>query len=100
MPTYSWEFASFRLINPSFFIERISLNEDNVMLKERENIAFKQILLLLDSVEPIISLDWEYYASFNGFAKLLQEMNKKIMIWLLMKKEIYIVRLKRQKKKD
>lgn len=48
-----------------------------MVLKERENIAFKQILLLLDSVEPIISIDWEYYASFNGFAKLLQEMNIK-----------------------
>ena len=61
----------------TFFIERINLNEENVVLKERENIAFKQILLLLDSVEPIISLDWEYYASFNGFAKLLQEMDIK-----------------------
>ena len=61
----------------AFFIERIRVNEENVVLKERENIAFNQILLLLDSVEPIISIDWEYYASFNGFAKLLQEMNIK-----------------------
>lgn len=61
----------------AFFVERICLNEENMILKEHENIAFKQILLLLDSVEPIISIDWEYYASFNGFAKLLQEMNIK-----------------------
>ena len=61
----------------AFFIERINLNEENIVLKERENIAFKQILLLLDNVEPITNLDWEYYASFNGFAKLIQEMNIK-----------------------
>lgn len=83
----------------AFFVERICLNEENMILKEHENITFKQILLLMDSVEPIISIDWEYYASFNGFAKLLQEMNIKIMIWLLMKKDIYIVRLKRQKRR-
>jgi len=29
----------------AFFIERINLNEENIVLKERENIAFKQILL-------------------------------------------------------
>lgn len=61
----------------AFFVERICLNEENMILKEHENITFKQILLLMDSVEPIISIDWEYYASFNGFAKLLQEMNIK-----------------------
>ena len=60
-----------------FLEERISLNKSNLELKERENIAFEQILVILDDVEPIISLDWEYFASFEGFSQLLLEMKVK-----------------------
>lgn len=59
----------------SFLIERIELNKENLALKERENIVFQQVLLLIPSVRPIINLKWEYNAAFNGFAKLLREIN-------------------------
>lgn len=58
-----------------FFQNRIQLNKSNLKLKERENIAFEQILVLLNDVNQITSLDWKYYGAFNGFSKLLQEMN-------------------------
>lgn len=58
-----------------FFKERIEKNKANISLKERENIAFEQILVLLNDVDSISSLDWRYFASFDGFGKLLKEMD-------------------------
>ncbi len=58
-----------------FFKERIEKNKVNPSLKQRENIAFEQILILLEDVDSISSLDWRYFASFDGFRKLLNEMN-------------------------
>lgn len=58
----------------SFLKDRIKLNQANSQLKEHENIAFEQILLLFDDVELPETLDWTYFASFDGFKKLLSEM--------------------------
>lgn len=60
-----------------FFEQRIEKNKMNVTLKERENNVFEQIILLLDDVQPISSLDWRYFAPFDGFNKLCNEMNLK-----------------------
>lgn len=57
-----------------FLVERISMNRANTQLKERENSAFEQILILLDDVELPETLDWTYFALFDGFKKLLTEM--------------------------
>lgn len=58
----------------AFLVERISMNQANTQLKEHENVAFEQILILLDEVELPVTLDWTYFASFDGFKKLLAEM--------------------------
>lgn len=57
-----------------FFKDRIEKNKVNLELKYHENIAFEEILFLLDDIKPILSLDWLYNAPFNGFNKLLKEM--------------------------
>ena len=58
----------------TFLVERISMNQANTQLKEHENIAFEHILILLDAVELPETLDWTYFAPFDGFKKLLAEM--------------------------
>lgn len=58
-----------------FFEKRIEKNKVNLSLKKHENKAFEEILVLLDDVAPITNLDWRYFASFDGFEKLLNEMN-------------------------
>lgn len=54
---------------------QIDRNKANIILKEHENQAFEEILLLLDDTEIPESLDWTYFAPFDGFSKLLTEMN-------------------------
>ena len=58
----------------AFLVEQIHRNQENIQLKEVENIAFEQILILLDDVEVPETLDWSYFAPFDGFKKLLAEM--------------------------
>ena len=58
-----------------FLEEQIIKNQSNSVLKERENQAFEEILILLDDTEFPESLDWTYFASFDGFNKLLTEMH-------------------------
>lgn len=58
------------------FLEvRIINNQANNTLKERENQAFEEILILLEDTEVPETLDWSYFAPFDGFKKLLTEMN-------------------------
>lgn len=59
----------------SFFEDRIIKNQTNSILKEHENQAFEEILILLGDTEVPETLDWEYFAPFDGFKKLLTEMN-------------------------
>lgn len=58
-----------------FFNERISKNEANIDLKYHENKAFKEILMFLDTVEPVQSIDWDYNPPFIGFGVFLEELN-------------------------
>lgn len=59
----------------SFLEDRIIKNQANSILKEHENQAFEEILILLDDTEVPETLDWSYFASFDGFKKLIAEMN-------------------------
>lgn len=59
----------------TFLIERIKKNLANPILKAAENSSFKDILLILDKVNPPESLDWDYYPPFRGFKKYMDEMN-------------------------
>ena len=59
----------------SFLEDRIINNQANNTLKERENQAFEEILILLEDTEVPETLDWSYFAPFDGFKKLLTEMN-------------------------
>lgn len=59
----------------SFLEDRIVKNQANTTLKEHENQAFEEILILLEDTEVPETLDWSYFAPFDGFKKLLTEMN-------------------------
>lgn len=59
----------------SFLEAQIIKNQSDIVLKERENQAFEEILILLADTEFPKSLDWTYFAPFDGFNKLLMEMN-------------------------
>lgn len=55
-----------------FFNKRIELNKKNIVLKKAENEAFENILLVLQDVEPPISINWDYHMSFVGFDLFLK----------------------------
>lgn len=55
-----------------FFSKRIELNKSNIALKEAENNAFENILMILQDVEPPTSINWDYHMSFVGFSSLLK----------------------------
>ncbi|EKJ3581647.1 TPA: hypothetical protein ACN1ND_000299 [Enterococcus faecalis] len=57
----------------SFFEERIEINKSNPELKEQENQAFEQILLLLNDLKGSFEIEWEYRIAFSGFLKYVQE---------------------------
>lgn len=58
----------------AFLVEQINKNHANMQLKSRENNAFQEIVILLNEVELPETLDWSYFAPFDGFKKLLTEM--------------------------
>ena len=58
----------------TFLRNQINQNQANIILKEHGNQSFKEILMLLDDTELPESLDWTYFAPFDGFKKLLAEM--------------------------
>ncbi len=58
----------------SFLEVQIKKNQANIQLKKRENIAFNEMLILIDNVELPETLEWSYFAPFDGFKKLLTEM--------------------------
>ncbi len=55
------------------FSERFQHNKQNLLLKKRENIAFEQILIIIDSVQDVKTIDWEYKTPFVGFKLFLNE---------------------------
>lgn len=56
----------------AFFIDRIEHNKKNTALKERENEAFENIILILRDVDPPLTLNWDYHMSFVGFDNYLK----------------------------
>lgn len=56
-----------------FYIERIEINKNNLSLKEQENKAFSQILILLGNINKDIRTSWNYNISLHGFTKYIKE---------------------------
>lgn len=57
----------------AFFEERIQQNKLNLSLKERETKAFQEILLVLDDVQDVSTIEWDYDIVFEGLKKYLTE---------------------------
>lgn len=57
----------------NFFSAQIEKDKANEPLKQKEINQFNQILLLLDDVSTIRTIDWNYDISFVGFKKYLTE---------------------------
>ena len=55
-----------------FFITQIEKNKANKELKEMEIKQFKQILMILDDISVIKSIDWNYNPPFYGFKYFLK----------------------------
>lgn len=56
-----------------FFITQIKKNKANKELKEMEIKQFKQILMILDDISVVKSIDWNYNPPFYGFKYFLKE---------------------------
>lgn len=56
-----------------FFADQIEIDKANEVLKEKEIEQYKQILMLLDDVSAIKTIDWNYDIAFHGFKKYLAE---------------------------
>lgn len=56
-----------------FFAERIEKDKENVVLKKLEIEQFSQIIMFLNDVSEIKTIDWNYNISFIGFKKYLTE---------------------------
>lgn len=56
-----------------FFKDRIEKNKSNPSLKEKESKSFEEILLLLDDINPIDCIEWDYTPPFVGFHRFLNE---------------------------
>lgn len=56
-----------------FLLDRIEKNKANIDLKEQESNAFKQALILLEDVQELKSIDWDYHMPFAGFNLYLSE---------------------------
>ncbi|MEC2326359.1 DUF3800 domain-containing protein [Lederbergia lenta] len=56
-----------------FFQERIKVNNSNIILKEKENSMFNDLVVILDDCNKDFKIDWEYTISFDGFKKYIDE---------------------------
>lgn len=56
-----------------FFSAQIEENKANKQLKQKEIEQFEQILLILDDVSIVRTIDWNYDIAFAGFKKYLTE---------------------------
>lgn len=59
----------------SFLEQRIEINKQNPQLKELETEAFFRILRLLKDAKCPSEISWDYEMPFEGFKKLLRELN-------------------------
>lgn len=55
------------------FLEGRVLLNGNSKLKEKENSAFQEALLLIDESKELSFVDWDYHPSFEGFSLFLKE---------------------------
>ncbi len=55
----------------TFYEELIEKNKENLTLKEKENAAFEQLLVILFDVNTDIKLQWEYDTTFECVNKLM-----------------------------
>ena len=58
-----------------FFQERIEYDKGNYELKEMEINAFTQIVWILESVQQVKQIEWNYDISFEGLKLFLVENN-------------------------
>ena len=58
-----------------FLNERIDYDIGNIELKEREISTFKQLIFLLNSVQKVKQVEWNYEIPFVGFQLFLEEKN-------------------------
>lgn len=56
-----------------FFTAQIERDKENEALKEKEIEQFSQILILLEDVQTVKTIDWDYGISFDGFKRYLTE---------------------------
>ena len=56
-----------------FFTSQIEKDRANEALKEKEIDQYNQILLLLENVSTMKTIDWDYGISFDGFKRYLTE---------------------------
>lgn len=59
----------------NFLKKRWKVNQRNITLKERENNAILEILMILNNLETIKEFNWQYTNIFIGYKQLLDEMN-------------------------
>lgn len=57
----------------SFYEKRIELNRNNLQLKRIENIAYIEIIQILNSINPIVDIEWDYRYSFDCLNGILKE---------------------------
>ncbi len=56
-----------------FLLEKIENNSKNTALKEKETGAFMQLLAIIEDVDEVKQIDWDYHMPFNGFLLYLDE---------------------------
>lgn len=57
----------------TFFKERIQKNSANLSLKQSETEAFEEILRVINDVQEIKTIEWDYGIAFWGFKQYLKE---------------------------
>lgn len=61
------------VILKNFFQDKIKEDRKNELLKKREIIAFQQILVVLDDIHSVKTIEWNYDIAFWGFKQYLTE---------------------------
>lgn len=57
----------------SFYEKRIELNRNNLKLKRIENKTFIEIIQILNSINPIVDIEWDYRYSFDCLYRFLEK---------------------------
>ncbi len=65
--------AEFISLLKGFYKNKIVQNKANISLKQKENETFEQILVVLDDIHTVKTIDWNYDIAFFGFSRYLFE---------------------------